>query len=180
MSVVAPKGVKSNVTDYRNERKRSLDDQVLRACIDFYGDAERCVQSEQERLQSNLQQYEAVHESFTPKGFHKDILPKSTALLLQRYWAKNKGKRREERWPIGDTTSNHWASPTYRIELESIGLRGGKDKVTREAVVESTRERLEAWTGEKLRLASASNIRVYTSAAVVSSHMKRLPRVVDG
>jgi 26S proteasome non-ATPase regulatory subunit 10 len=176
MSVVATKDVNSYVTD-RNERQQRLDEQILRDCIDFYGDAEQCVKSEQERLRSNLQHFDAVHESFTQDGFHKDNLPKTTARLLERYWANNKGNWREERWPIGDTTSNHWASPTYRVELESSGLRGGKDKVTREAVVESTRERLEAWTGEKLRLASASNIRVYTSGAVVSSHTKRLPRV---
>jgi prolyl 4-hydroxylase len=177
-SVVATKDANSYVTDYRNEKQLSLDDQILRDCIDFYGDAEKCVQSEHERLQSNLQQFDAEHESFTQEGFHKDILPKTTERLLQRYWANNKGKWREDRWPIGDTTSNHWASPTYCVELESSGLRGGKDKVTREAVAESTRERLEAWTGEKLRLASApSNIHVYSSGAVVSSHVKKLPRV---
>jgi prolyl 4-hydroxylase len=171
MSVVATKDVNSY------ERQHSLDDQILRDCIDFYGDAERCVASEQERLQNNLQHFDTLHESLTQEGFHKDILPKTTARLLQRYWANNKGKWREEKWPIGDTTSNHWASPTYRVELASSELRGGKDKVTREAVIEGTRLRLEAWTGEKLRLASASNIRVYTSDAVVSSHMQRLPRV---
>jgi prolyl 4-hydroxylase len=172
MSVVATKDVNSY-----DERQQNLDDQILRDCIDFYGDDERCVTSEQERLQSNQQEFDAAHETFTQEGFHKDILPKTTARLLQRYWANNKGKWREERWPIGDTTSNHWASPTYRVELASSGLRGGKDKVTREAVVESSKERLEAWTGERLRLASASNIRVYTSGAVLSSHTKRLPRV---
>jgi prolyl 4-hydroxylase len=179
MSVVATSYVNSYVTDYRDEKQQSLDDRILRDCIDFYGDAERCVQSEQDRLQSNLQQFDVVHESFTQEGFHKDILAKKTARLLQRYWASNKGKWREDRWPIGDTTSNHWASPTYRVALEHSGLRDRKDKVMREAVVESTRERLEAWTGEKLRLASApSNIRVYSSGAVVSMHVKKLPGVV--
>jgi hypothetical protein len=176
MSAVATNDVYSYVTD-RKERQQRVDDQILRDCIDFYGDAESCVQSEQERLRSNLQQLDAEHKSFTQKGFRKDSLPKTTARILERYWANNKGNWREERWPIGDTTSNHWASPTYRVELESSGLRGGKGKVPREAVVESTRERLEEWTLEKLRLTSASDVRVYTDGAVVNAQSRRLPRV---
>jgi hypothetical protein len=83
----------------------------------------------------------------------------------------------EGRKPAGDTTSNHWASPTFRVALGGSGLHGDTEKL-RTAIAESAQERLEEWTGEKLRLTSGpSSIRVHSSGAIVSPHANQLSQV---
>jgi hypothetical protein len=186
MSLTAAEDVPSSprnsleVDDYRSEPQLRFDETILSDCIHFYGEdnSQRCIQSEEQRIQSNLQHFNQ-QSSLTASGFQKDSLPKKVSQTVQRYWSKNKGKWKEESWPVGDTTTNHWDSPTYRVGLdESSGLRGNS-KSMKESIIETTKEHLENWTGENLRLSSSpTSIRVYSSGAMVSPHVAQLPQVV--
>jgi prolyl 4-hydroxylase len=177
--VTSSSGNSLQVDDYRSEPQLRFDETILNDCIGFYGDdnSQRCVQSEEQRIQANLQHFNK-QAGFTAAGFQKDFLPKKVSQKVERYWSKNKGKWREESYPIGDTTSNHWSSPTYRVALDESGLRGSS-KSMKESIIETTKERLQNWTGEKLRLSSSpTSIRVYSSGATVSPHVAQLPQVV--
>jgi prolyl 4-hydroxylase len=176
--VMSSPRISLQVKDYRSEPQFRFDYSILNDCIRNYGDdSERCIQSEEQRIRTNLQHF-SNHNGLTAAGFQKDILPKKVSQKVQRYWSKNKGKWREESWPIGDTTTNHWSSPTYRIGLDESGLRGST-KSMKESIIESTKEHLEEWTGEKLRLSSSpTSIRVYSNGAVVSPQVAQLPQVV--
>jgi prolyl 4-hydroxylase len=177
---VAPSSrISFQVDDYRSEPQLRFDDTILNDCIQFYDNdnSQRCVQSEDQRIQANLKHFN-TQGGLTAAGFQKDLLPKKVSQKVQRYWSKNKGKWREESWPIGDTTTNHWSSPTYRVGLDESSLRGSS-KSMKESIIETTKERLENWTGEKLRLSSSpTSIRVYSSGATVSPHAAQLPQVV--
>ena len=166
------------LTDYRDEQQIELDDQILRECIDFYeSTVERCIENEQERVLHNLQHFGSVQGTATKQGSHKVVLSRNAFTLVERKWARSKDNWREESWPAGDTTSNHWASPTFRVALGGSGLHGETEKL-RTIIVESAQESLEKWTGEKLQLTSGpSSIRVYSSGAIVSPHANRLSQV---
>jgi len=176
--IASPPRIDLNLSDYRDEQQIQLDDRILRECIDFYdSDVDRCIRNEQDRVLNNIEQFSLGHDTLTTHWSHKSILPRNTFSLLERHWDKRKSNWRIESWPVGDTTSNHWASPTFRVALEGSGLRGDALKLQR-TIVESAQEGLEEWTGEKLRLTSGPNsIRVYSSGAMVSPHVNQISKV---
>jgi hypothetical protein len=135
------------------------------------------MQSEQEWVLHNLRHFISVQDATTEHGFHETVLPRNAFSLIERHWSRSKGNWKEESWPAGDTTSNHWDTPTFRVALEGSRLHRDTEKL-RTAIVETAQERLEAWTGEKLRLTSGPNsIRVYSIGAIVSTHANQLSQV---
>jgi hypothetical protein len=166
------------LADYRGEQQIKVDDHILRECINFYeSNIERCMQSEQERILHNLRYFSSVQDASTEHGFHKTVLARNAFSLIERHWSRSKGNWKEESWPAGDTTLNHWDSPTFRVALEGSRLYRDTEKL-RTAIVETAQERLEAWTGEKPRLTSGPNsIRVYSSGAIVSPPANQFSQV---
>ena len=73
-------------------------------------------------------------------------------------------------------TSNHWAAPTYMVSVEDTRLRGGGPTLKNQ-VWDSVKPVPEEWTNMELKPTSQYGIRVYTTGAVLSPHVDRLPLV---
>jgi len=106
----------------------------------------------------------------------KITAPKKVRELLAQHWEQNKDKRVEENWPVGNTYTNHWASPTYMVSVEDRKLRGGGQQLKQE-IWSAAKSTIEQWTGMELQPTSMYGIRVYTEGAVLNPHVDRLPLV---
>lgn len=86
----------------------SFYNQYLQGCRDFYKEKnDRCAISEQDRIHRNRQQ-PSTEQNYTSTGFAKVELPLHLAKQLQDYWTEHRGEEEEEKWPVGDTITNHW------------------------------------------------------------------------
>ncbi len=122
--------------------------------------------------------------------------------LLSNYWEQHKANAQEEQWPQGNTyvsstlsqrlfrnlsfvnfichsngfQVNHWAAPTYMVNVENTKLRGGgyglKNKIW-----DGVKPVLEEWTGMELEPSSMYGIRKYTTGAILSPHADRIPLI---
>ena len=59
-----------------------------------------------------------LFKNYTSIGFKKVQAPKAVFELLSSYWEKHYDRREEEKWPRGNTYVNHWAAPTYMVNVE--------------------------------------------------------------
>lgn len=109
-------------------------------------------------------------------GFMKIKAPDSLINLLVKHWERNKDSKKEEKWPAGNTYTNHWAAPTYMVSVEDTGLRGGGSHL-KNAVWDAAKDTIEQWTGMELKPISQYGIRMYTEGAVLAPHVDRLPLV---
>lgn len=115
-------------------------------------------------------------QNYTSTGFKKLKAPKPLWDLINNYWQKNKAKKAQEEWGMGNIYTNNWAAPTYMVSIENNQLRGGGTKFKNE-IWEAARPTIEAWTGMKLQPSSLYGIRVYTEGAILAPHVDRLPLV---
>lgn len=109
-------------------------------------------------------------------GFKKIRAPEELFNLIEEFWKKNKDNRKVEQWGAGNTYTNNWASPTYMVSVEDAGLRGGGVKL-KQAIWDEAQETISAWTEEQLTQCSLYGIRVYTTGAILATHVDRLPLV---
>jgi len=151
-------------------------EEFIEGCRAFYGKkADRCDQTEKDRIAMSLRQPQSM-QNYTDIGYLKIRAPEKLRKLLTDYWEANKNKKKKETWPVGNTYTNHWASPTYMVSIEDTGLRGGGQSLKNE-VWEAARKTIEEWTGMELIPTSQYGIRVYTEGAILSPHVDRMPLI---
>ena len=96
--------------------------------------------------------------------------------LLADFWAKNKDNQSPERWPTGNSYTNHWHSPTRIVNIENTGLRGGGYGL-KQQLWNAAQETIEEWTQQELNQCSLYGVRIYTEGSILSTHVDRLPLV---
>ena len=97
--------------------------------------------------------------------------------LIREHWERNKDRKAQEAWPMGNTYVNHWASPTYMVSVEDQNLRGTNGMGLKNQIWDAAKSTIEEWTGMELKPTSMYGIRVYTDGAVLNPHVDRLPLV---
>ena len=85
-------------------------DEFLQGCKDHYGKKGRaCTQTEQDRIAMSLRQPQSM-QNYTDVGFKKIKAPEAVFKLIKEFWEKNQNEQTEERWPVGNTYTNHCES----------------------------------------------------------------------
>ena len=98
---------------------------------------------------------------------------------LRKFWANNViNSSNVEAWPVGNTYTNHWESPTRMLNLEDRSLVGSGDAL-RSKIWDATKDILQQWTGVQLSPTSLYGIRIYTDGAVLAPHVDRNPLVIS-
>ena len=115
--------------------------------------------------------------NYTTLGFAKTRCPPEIFTALKEWYHKYKDKAKPESWPVGNTFTNHWASPTLMVSLEERSFKGGMDLKTH--IWDTTKTHLEEWSGQKLHPTSLYGIRVYTEGSVLAPHVDRNPLVTS-
>lgn len=120
---------------------------------------------------------EPTSQNYTALGFHKVRAPAAMMALLSKFWAKRTSRRGfsvanlpNETWDEGNTYTNHWASPTKMVAIDSP---------LRKTVWDASRPLLEEWAGVELSPTSLYGVRVYTEGAVLAPHVDRNPLVIS-
>ena len=118
----------------------------------------------------------SIIQNYTTMGFKKIRAPDELWKLIEVFWKKNKDNRKPEQWGQGNTYTNNWASPTYMVSVEDTSLRGGGSNL-KQAIWDEAEDTISTWTEQLLTQCSLYGIRVYTTGAVLSPHVDRLPLV---
>jgi prolyl 4-hydroxylase len=153
--------------------------QFMEGCVNYYNNQnnkeERCWINERERIRLNLRQPAAVY-NYTQLGFAKMQIPINLMRALTELWNQNQNQKRLERWAPGNIYTNNWLAPTYILNVEDTGLKGGGPH-WRKWIVEQVREVLEEWTGQHLAETRLYGIRIYQNQSILSPHVDPLPLV---
>lgn len=97
--------------------------------------------------------------------------------LLSDFYETNKDKAEEEEWPKGDIHTNHWKSPTFKINLfEGEKFEGGGDELV-DKLYSIAQPIIEEWTGQRLKPVSIYGVRIYKTDSVLSPHVDRHPLI---
>merc|ERR1712232_37212 len=134
-----------------------------------------CRQTERDRVDMNLMQPQSMR-NYTDIGVKKIKAPQKLMDLLTEFYENGKGLEQEEKWSTGNTYTNHWASPTYMLNVEEPSIKGGGMKL-RKKIYNAAQRILEEWTGEALTPCSLYGIRIYKEGSVLAPHVDRLPLV---
>ncbi len=87
--------------------------------------------------------------------------PEALRKLLTTHWERNKDRKTQEQWSVGNVYVNHWASPTYMVSVEDAKLRGGGSGL-KAAIWDAAKTTIEQWTGMEQKPTSMYGIRIYT------------------
>jgi prolyl 4-hydroxylase len=159
------------------DRKKFYDD-MMQGCVKKYdtqNKGNRCWENEVDRIEMGLRQPQSM-VNYTTLGFQKIKAPEGVWKLVQQFWEKNKDNWKSENWPAGNTYTNHWASPTYLVNVEDSSLRGGGFQL-KQAIWDAAKQTVQDFTGQELTQCSLYGVRVYTEGAVLNTHVDRLPLV---
>ena len=99
--------------------------------------------------------------------------------LIREHWERNKDRKAQEAWPMGNTYVNHWASPTYMVSVEDQNLRGTNGMGLKNQIWDAAKSTIEEWTGMELKPTSMYGIRVYHNNSLLVPHVDRLPLVAS-
>jgi prolyl 4-hydroxylase len=160
--------------------RQKFHNDMMQGCVDKYATqnkGNRCWENERDRIQMGLRQPQSM-VNYTTMGFQKIKAPKDVSNLVQQFWKKNKDNWKPENWPAGNTYTNHWASPTYLVNVEDSSLRGGGFQL-KQAIWDAAKQTIQEFTGEELTECSLYGVRVYTEGAVLNTHVDRLPLVAS-
>eukprot|EP00934_Nitzschia_sp_Nitz4_P001023 Nitzschia sp. Nitz4//scaffold58_size112336//60326//62043//NITZ4_004037-RA/size112336-augustus-gene-0.8-mRNA-1//1//CDS//3329555001//1023//frame0 len=148
----------------------------LQGCRDAFGKkGNRCTQTEIDRVAMSLRQPQSM-TNYTDVGFKKIRAPESVWKLIKEFWDKNQDKQVEENWGVGNTYTNNWKAKSYMVSVEDTHLRGG-GRSLKQHIWDAARTTIQEWTGQELTECSLYGIRVYTTDAVLATHVDRLPLV---
>lgn len=151
-------------------------EEFMEGCRNHYGKkGSACDSVERDRVEMSLNQPQSM-KNYTEMGFKKIRTPEHLFKLIKDFWEKNKETRKEERWFVGNTYTNHWESPTKMVSVEDTSLRGGGSQL-KQKIWDAAKETMEEWTGEELTQCSLYGIRVYPEGAILATHVDRLPLV---
>jgi len=122
-------------------------------------------------------------QNYTKIGFDKIRAPAKLMNILAKFWKDNASRDtikslQNEEWPVGNTYTNHWTSPTKMLNLQNSSLIGS-DATLRSKIYDETKLILQQWAGVELSPSSLYGVRIYTSGAVLASHVDRNPLVIS-
>lgn len=143
--------------------------EFLTGCYEAFSILE-CDVTEAKRIETNLLQPPLQH-NYTTIGFQKAKIPHDLWETLKSYFATRRRSTEVERWPRGNTNTNHWLVSTRFLSLDSKVLGGGPKLKHR--VWEEIGPLLEEWVGgeggeeEELHAISLYGIRVYEAGAII-------------
>ena len=123
-------------------------------------------------------------KNYTTLGFHKARTPPKLMAEIITFWNDNVSPSKihsiqNETWPVGNTYTNHWSSPTKMLNLQDQSLLGSGDAL-RTKIWDATQDILQEWSGVELSPTSLYGVRVYTEGAVLAPHVDRNPLVISG
>jgi prolyl 4-hydroxylase len=148
----------------------------MEGCRQKYGNQGfRCDVTEEDRIAMSVRQPQSMI-NYTNTGFMKIRAPKNVYDLLLNYWKANRIKEQPESWGPGNVYVNHWESPTFMTSVEDSKLRGGGAQL-KQQIWDAAKATIEQWTGMEQKATSMYGIRKYTSGAILSPHVDRLPLV---
>ena len=131
--------------DFLHSRQKLYDD-FMDGCRQHYSsNAKACDITEEDRVAMSVRQ-PASMQNYTDTGFKKVKAPENVFKMLTDYWNTHYERRQKENWPKGNTYVNHWAAPTYMVNVEEQKLRGGGYNFKRK-IWEGVKPILEEWTG---------------------------------
>lgn len=131
--------------------------------------------TERARINMNMEQPRSQH-NYTEVGFKKLRVPDDVFNKIKSFYEANEAKAHSEKWPRGNTYTNHWETPTRMVSVEDGGLRGGGGGL-KNTIWNGVRPILEDWTGHRLKPTSLYGIRQYLNGAILATHVDRLPLV---
>jgi len=156
--------------------KEKFYNEFMEGCRNHYGSrAHMCDATERDRIKMSLDQPQAM-KNYTDTGFKKIRAPDELYRLLKDHWDRNRDRKVQEKWTVGNTYVNHWESPTYMTSVEETNMRGG-GRHLKQRIWDAARPVLEEWTGQELKEASLYGVREYTTGAVLSPHVDRNPLI---
>lgn len=139
-------------------------DRFMQDCAERYS-FESCEQNDYDRIQLNARQ-PAWQKNFTNTGYAVVSITGTTAWdRIERFWQKQRYTQTKEYWEHGSIYTNHWESPTYKVEFPD-----GEDK---NSITEQVQSVLETWSKTPLVLTSVYGVRVYTNHSILSPHVDR-------
>jgi len=150
----------------------------MEGCYVYYREkGAKCRLSEAERLYRNLEVPPDLY-NYTKIGYKKLRAPPELFRPIKEFWDANRGKEKKETWKVGDTHTNHWDSPSFKLNIENSDgslIGGGKD--VKKIIWNSAYKIISEWTGQHLAESSLYGIRVYKAGAILAPHVDRLPLV---
>lgn len=157
-------------------RERYAD--FMRGCREAYPDiARQCGANDEQRMQQNRGQPAAASiRNYTQTGFERRRCPPEIYARLRAFFEANRGREKEEKWDAANVFTNHWASPTYVIDIHKTQNGGGGIQLTR-PINEVVGDIVEEWVGRKLKPVSVFGIRMYKNGSILSPHVDRHPLV---
>jgi len=139
-----------------------------------------CKKIERDRHEMNVRQPQSMI-NMTESGYRKTKAPTHIVDLLTKFWETNKHRKVLEDWDPESIYVNHWESPSYILDVGNPEYKGGGESL-KEEIWNTAVDAIAEWTGglAKLRPVSLYGIREYTTGAVLSPHVDRIPLVSSG
>lgn len=134
-----------------------------------------CEATEVARLKMSLEQ-PTTQYNYTKVGFKKIKTPKHVFDLIRKFYDENKENKHVEKWGRAYTYTNNWVSPTYMVSPEDSNLRGGGNSL-KSQIWNGIQPIIEDWVGKKVKPTSLYGVRIYTTGAILATHVDRLPLV---
>ena len=161
---------------FGNDRQSTYNN-YIKGCYKKY-DKAACIDYEKTRIEMNNRQPQSVYNYTKELGFKKIKAPIKIFNKIQKFWNDNKDQLSIEEFGYGDAAVNTWANESsYIIHVENDTLIGGGFEL-RDEIWDAAEETIRNWTGHgKMRTVSCYGIRVYKDAAILTSHVDRLPLV---
>ena len=153
--------------------RQTMYNDFMKGCFDKYSTVD-CMECEKGRIASNLERTKNM-VNFTELGFKKVKAPREVFQHIQEFYNNNFHLKELEGNEIGETTNNHWISPTYMVNMENSNLRGGEE--LRKQIWSSVEDEISEWVNLELKTSALYGIRVYTNGAILSPHIDDLPRI---
>lgn len=150
-------------------------DRMMQDCYNAYSEQE-CSRVEMQRIEQNLEQARTQH-NYTELGFGIVRTPAPAWNALKSFYNQNKAKQHQERWPRGNTYTNHWSSPTNFISVEE--RQDGGSAALKETIWNGVKPMIEEWIGQKIYPTSQYGVRLYSEGSILSTHVDRLPLVAS-
>lgn len=115
--------------------------------------------------------------NYTTLGYHKLKFDPDLFAELLTFYNSYRDQAVPEKWPAGNTFTNHWSSPTLMVSLEDRRFHNGLSLKTR--IWDSVQKSLESWSHQTLKKTSLYGIRIYTSDSILAPHVDRNPLITS-
>ena len=156
--------------------RQAFYDDFVDGCVKHFGKkGQRCVSTENDRIEMSLRQPQSM-KNYTAVGYKKIRAPEALFSLIKDFWDKNHHLAKDEQWGVGNTYTNNWISGSKMVSVEDTSLRGGGYSL-KQKLWNSAKDIISEWTGQELTQCSLYGIRIYHEDAVLSTHVDRLPLV---